>query len=257
MKIQPTNFNNHNYNQQISHKATFPVVHWVAEVNGSYAPIAQKEVVEYFQAKLIGFLKANLKKTYSDIQKLEANKNLKKTTQKEKTEIERKIKSLYEILDVPAQRLRGYLATIDSDYRINPTARSYYNIVHGSIDNPYSTTYILTGHNVKDFENKFCKEYGKERSLKKKRIESGMKEEDANTPQYKKALNNYNYGGFDYVNFYPRRIKDKKNQTYTLHTKFEIERNEEGKFIGYRFLDARFLPERGPESPFAKLGIKY
>ena len=67
------------------------------------------------------------------------------------------------------------------------------------------------------------------------------------------ALNKYNYQGLDYVNYYPRRIKDNKGRTQVLHTKFEIERDTDGKFMGYKFVDARFLPEYGPESPFERL----
>lgn len=260
MKILQIGLNqqvNKTCNNQISYKATFPVVHWVAEVNGSYAPIAQKRVVEQFQIKLIEFIKANLKKTYTDIQKLESKLNKKHISEKERINIKRKLKSLYELLDVPAQKLRAYLAGIDIDYRNKSTARSFYNVVSGSVDSPYATAYIITGENVSDFEKKFCKEFGKQRSLRKYRLEHGATEEEANTPEYKHALRKYNFDGFNYVNYYQRRIKDNRGETQTLHTKFVIERNTEGKFLGYKFIDARFLPEKGPNSPFTKMGIKF
>lgn len=41
--------------------------------------------------------------------------------------------------------------------------------------------------------------------------------------------------------------------TYVLHTKFEILRNKLGKIKDFIFIDARFLPEKGPESPFERL----
>ena len=239
MKIQPTNFNNQNYNRQISHKATFPVVHCVAEVNGQFAPIGEKEVVKEFQARLIGYLKSNLKKIYTDIQKEVTKKNKPNITAEEKKEIERKIKSLYEILDVPAQKLRYSLAKVDPDYRLNPTARSFYNDVYGSAE----TAYVVTGDGVNAFEKEYCHEYGKQRSLKIKRIKSGATKEEAETPEYKRALNKYLYGGFDYVNYYPRRIKN-NGKTLKLYTKFVIEKDAEGKFLGYRFAGADFYPER-------------
>lgn len=250
MKILQTN----NYQiKQNNFKSTFPVVHWVAEAGGSYAPVAEKEVVEGFQVKILEFLRKSINKTLTEVKKLEEKKNKKNISEKELKDINRKLKSLYEILDVPAQKFRAYLASSDVDYRLNQKARSYYNSYYGSVDSFTPTSYIITGHNVADFDNKFAKELGKQKSIKKKLIEQGVPTEEAETPDYKKALNKYNHNGLDYVNFYPRRIKDSKKRTQVLHTKFQIERDVEGKFIGYRFIDARFLPEFGPESPFEKL----
>lgn len=251
MKISQIN-HNQQY-QQTNFKSAFPVVHWVAEANGSYAPVAQKAVVEGFQVRILEFLRKSLKNTYTEIKKLELTKTKKNINEQQKKEIDKKLKSLYEIFDVPAQKLRAYLASADVDYRLKPKARSYYNSIRGSVDNFTPTSYIITGHNVADFEEKYAKELGKQKSLKKKLIASGVKEEDAETPQYKTALNKYNYQGLDYVNYYPRRIKDNKGRTQVLHTKFEIERDTDGKFMGYKFVDARFLPEYGPESPFERI----
>jgi hypothetical protein len=250
MKILQTN--NYNY-QSANFKSTFPVVHWVGEANGSYAPIAIKSTVEDFQARILDFLGKPLKKTYTEIQKLEKEKDKKNISDQDKKNIARKLKSLYEILDVPAQKLRAYMASCDVDYRLKPKARSYYNSVNGSIDTFTPTSYLITGKNILDFEERFAKKYGKENSRRVALIKQGVPPEKAETPEYKAAQYKYNNQGMDYVNYYPRRIKDKKGRTQTLHTKFQIERDLEGKFIGYRFIDARFLPEFGPESPFEKL----
>ena len=248
MKILQTNYNQY---QQTNFKSAFPVVHWVSEVNGSYAPVAQKEVVEGFQKRIVEILQSSIKKTLTDVQKLEKQLNKRDISDKEKRSITGRLKSLYELLDVPAQKLRSYIAAVDVDYRLNPNVRSFYNVVHGTTDFSASTAYLIT--NPKDFNNKFAKELGKQRAIKKKLIDNGASKEEAETPEYKKALRKYNYEGFDYVNYYPRRIKDSKGATQVLHTKFEIERDTDGKFIDYRFIDARFLPEKGPESPFEKL----
>ncbi len=250
MKILQTN--NYNY-KSTNFKATFPVVHWVAEANGSYAPVAIKSTVEDFQVRILEFLGKPLKKTYTEIQKLEKEKDKENISSKDKKNIARKLKSLYEILDVPAQRLRAYMASCDVDYRLKPKARSYYNSVQGSVDSFSPTSYLITGKNIPDFEEKFAKKYGKENSRRIELIKQGVPLEEAETHEYKAAQHKYNNQGLDYVNYYPRRIKDSKGRTQTLHTKFEIERDTDGKFIGYRFIDARFLPEFGPESPFEKL----
>ena len=243
-----------NYQPQTNFKSTYPVVHWVAEANGSYAPIAERTAVELFQARILEFLRNSVNKTLTEVQKLEREKDKKNISEKTKKEINRKLKSLYEILDVPAQKLRAYLASCDVDYRLNQKARSYYNSFYGSVDSFTPTSYIITGNSIKKFEDHVkIKEYGKENSLRTKRISQGISPEEAETPEFKAAQNRYNHNGYDFVNFYPRRIKDSQGRTQTLHTKFQIERNSDGKFIGYKFIDARFLPESGPESPLEKL----
>ena len=224
MKIQSLNFNNGNYNRQISHKATFPVVHWIAEANGEYTPIGEKEAVRVFQTRLIRMLKSNFVKTYNNAKREAAKLNKPDISLKERKEIERKVKSLYEILDVPAQRLRTYLANVDIDYRLNPTVRSFYNNVYGSADSYSPTAYVITRY-VKDFEKEYCNEYGKQRKLKLERIKKGATEEEATTQEYLKEKNKYLYGGLEYVNYYPRRIKNSKGETMTLHTKFIIEKD--------------------------------
>ena len=248
MNISPLN-----YQPNTNFKSAFPVVHWVAETGGSYAPVAEKEVVEGFQKRILEILRKPINKTLTDVKKLEDKKSKKNISEKELKDIKRQLKSLYEILDVPAQKFRTYLASPDIDYRLNPKVRSYYNSYYGSVDSFTPTSYLITGNSVADFDNKFGKELGKQRSIKKKLMENGATEEEAETPAYKAALNKYNHDGFDYVNYYPRRIKDSNGRTQTLHTKFEIERDIDGKFIGYRFIDARFKPEYGPESPMERL----
>ena len=250
MKILQTNYQPQ-YNTNF--KAIFPVVHWVSEANGSYAPVAEKQVVELFQVKILEFLRKSIDKTLTEVKKLSIEKNKKNISDKDKRNIERKLKSLYEILDVPAQNLRAYLASCDVDYRLNPKARSYYNTILGSVDTFTPTSFFLTGPTVTDFENKFAKELGKQNGLRINRIKHGATPEEAETPEFKKAQRKYNYEGYNYVNSYQKRIKDNQGRTQTLHTKFQIERDSDGKFTGYKFIDARFLPEYGPESPFERL----
>ena len=46
MKIQPTNYT---YQNTTNFKSTYPVVHWVCEANGSYAPIANLDLAKKLQ----------------------------------------------------------------------------------------------------------------------------------------------------------------------------------------------------------------
>ena len=50
MNIQPVNFQQ---SYKTNFKSTYPVVHWVAETNGSYAPISNLKLVKKLNWKLI------------------------------------------------------------------------------------------------------------------------------------------------------------------------------------------------------------
>ena len=57
MQIQAINsFSNIKTNQNPQFKSVYPVYHWVAEANGSYAPAVTKELSETLQRKIIRFL---------------------------------------------------------------------------------------------------------------------------------------------------------------------------------------------------------
>ena len=88
MNIQPVN--NTNF------KSTYPVVHWVAETNGSYAPVANLQIVKKLQGKIIRMLNKPLVSSTKPMEPLE-------------------------------QRLRAYIGVCDADYRNNPNVRSFYN----------------------------------------------------------------------------------------------------------------------------------
>ena len=206
MNIQPVKIQSPNF------KSTYPVVHWVAEANGSYAPVMGLDIVRKLQRNLISSL----------------NKTLDKTSKP---------------MDVTKQTLRAYISSCDASYRVNQQVRSFYDRISSGGNRFSPTSYIISGNDVEAFEEKFAKAIGRN------------KRENNSKELTREAVKTYTTKGFEYVNNAARRLKDKSGIGYVLHTKFEIIRNKLGKIKGYKFIDARFLPEKGPNSPFEKFKL--
>ena len=120
MNIQPVN--NKNF------KSTYPVVHWVAETNGSYAPVANLQIVKKLQGKIIRMLNKPLVSSTKPMEPLE-------------------------------QRLRAYIGVCDADYRNNPNVRSFYNRTDAA-----PVSYVISGDDVGIFENNLAKNIGRAKS---------------------------------------------------------------------------------------------
>lgn len=213
MKIASVNLNN----QRTSFGSAFPVVHWVAETNGSYAPIGNLKTVRLLQGKVVRVL----------------NKPLSVTVKP---------------MNLQEQKLRAYISSSDSDYRNQAIVRSFYR--HTNNGNPEKFTpvsYIITGKDVATFNNKFGRDIGEAKG--KARANSGS----SNSLETATALRQYKYGGLSFVNDENRQYKDEKGVKYILHTKFEVVRNKLGKIKDYRFVDAKFLPASGPKNPLDRL----
>ena len=120
MNIQPVN--NTNF------KSTYPVVHWVAETNGRYAPVANLQIVKKLQGKIIRMLNKPLVSSTKPMEPLE-------------------------------QRLRAYIGVCDADYRNNPNVRSFYNRTDAA-----PVSYVISGDDVGIFENNLAKNIGRAKS---------------------------------------------------------------------------------------------
>ena len=120
MNIQPVN--NTNF------KSTYPVVHWVAETNGSYAPVANLQIVKKLQGKIIRMLNKPLVSSTKPMEPLE-------------------------------QRHRAYIGVCDADYRNNPNVRSFYNRTDAA-----PVSYVISGDDVGIFENNLAKNIGRAKS---------------------------------------------------------------------------------------------
>lgn len=199
MNIQTANLGQTNF------KSAYPVVHWVAESNGSFAPVANLKLVKRLQGKLIRV----------------ANKALADTKRPFKPQEE---------------KIRTYLSECDVDYRNVPHVRSFYNRVEGNFSQYTPIAYMISGRHVGVFEDYLAKNIGKAKSSAKKILNNPYSQEAI------QAIELYNNKGMDFVKKDSLQIKDKEGIAYILHTKFEIVRNTIGKIKDYKLLDVRFLP---------------
>ncbi len=196
---------NSQHTQKLNFKSTYPVVHWVAETNGSYAKVSNLELVKKLQGKVIRML----------------NKLLKDSKTK---------------MDVTEQNFRAYIGACDVSYRNNPVVRSFYNRTESSLGGFSQVSYIISGEDVELFENYLAKNIGKAKSKAREYLSNPY------SPEAIEAIKLYNNEGLRFVKNLKKQIKDKNGTPYVLHTKFEIVRNTLGKIKDYRFIDARFLP---------------
>lgn len=205
-------------NSKISFKSAYPVVHWVAETNGSYAPVSNLQLVKKLQGKIIRVLNKPLAETKKPMQSSE-------------------------------QSLRAYIGSCDTNYRNTPVVRSFYNRVEGNPERFTPVSYIISGNDVDTFNNNFAKTIGEAKSRSRALLQKSYSVETV------EAIRHYNRGGLNFVKNESRQIKDGKGIKYILHTKFEIIRNKLGKIKDYRFIDAKFLPASGTRNPLEKLNV--
>ena len=205
-----TNYCNTNF------KSTYPVAHWVAETNGSFAPVANLDLVKKLQGKLIRVLNKPL---------AESKKPLKPDE----------------------QNIRAYIGAADADYRNVPHVRSFYNRIANNPQKFTPVSYIISGLDVGIFEECLAKNIGRNMSQARELYNHPYSEDTIN------AIKLYNANGLEFVKQDARQIKDKNNIAYILHTKFEIIRNKLGKIKDYKLLDVRFLPSMGAKNPLERL----
>lgn len=207
---------NNSTNVNTNFKAAFPVVHWVAEANGSFAPITELDLVKKLQGKLVRTL----------------NKK-----------IEQSIKPM-----LPSeQNIRAYMASSDIDYRLIPHVRSYYNRNSTNLDSVKPVSYIISGGDVGLFEEYLAKNIGRAKS---NAVPNCYNTETAT------ALKIYNEMGLEFVKQTSKQIYDNNHILNILHTKFEIVRNKLGKIKDYKLLDVRFLPSIGKNNPLERLSSR-
>lgn len=201
--------------QQQNFKSTYPVVHWVAESNGSFAPVANLDIIKKLQGKLV--------------RALNKTKNDKRPTAK------------------IAKPVQNYIKANDADYLKEPHVRSFYNRV-AKYDQAFEpASYIISGADVKDFEETLAKNIGREKKRAKEFLNFPYSYETL------QALHLYNNNGLAYVKNDAKQIKDENGIPQILHTKFEVVRNKLGNVTDFKLLDIRFLPSKGEGNPLEKL----
>ena len=201
--------------QQQNFKSTYPVVHWVAESNGSFAPVANLDTIKKLQGKLV--------------RALNKTKNDKTPTAK------------------IAKPVQNYIKANDADYLKEPHVRSFYNRVAKYNQAFEPASYIISGADVKDFEETLAKNIGREKNRAKEFLNFPYSYETL------QALHLYNNNGLAYVKNDAKQIKDENGIPQILHTKFEVVRNKLGNVTDFKLLDIRFLPAKGNKNPLERL----
>ena len=219
MQIMPIQVNqtvNRTNNPQF--KKAYPVVHWVAESNSSYAPVVSAELTEKLQRILVNIL----------------NKS-------------RRLKP-----DGAAKNAVAYISRVDEDYRNNDIVRSYYDQAGGfnkTFNKFMPLSYLITGGDAHVFNEKFGKPIGRAKAS------APMLNGKPLSAEVQQARSNYSVGGWTFVNDKKKGIYDKNGVEYSLHTKFETVRNKKtGEIKGYNLVGIKFCPQEGPENPFVKAG---
>ncbi len=215
--ISPNNRHNPNFT------STMPVVHWVAEANGSYAPALSADLAQNLQSSLVRVLN--------------------------KKDAPKKWSGFKDVMEA----IKDYLGSADVQYEQKRMGEDYKKAVRSFTD--YSAeksnvfkymNYLITGNDVEVFNERFGKCIGK---AKRRAREIFGARHSAETQI---ALKNYDYLGLNFVNNPARQLYDKDGSRLALHTKFEIMRNKEGRITDYVLKDVRLLPAYGPNSPIVK-----
>ncbi|MCM1074016.1 MAG: hypothetical protein NC334_09440, partial [Bacteroides sp.] len=209
MNIQPTQ----NYSTQF--KSAYPVINWVRETNGSYAPAVSAALNTKLQKSVIRLLNGHGKNVTP-----------------EKLNFMNYIKQI--------------ITNTDKDYAKNPVVRSFYNAKGGWANGKFEPLgYILSGQHAEHMTETMGKSIGRAKSES-----PGF----ANSAEVNIALGDYFRCGMNFVKKLVSNFKDENNTHYALHTKFEVIRSKTGKIKEYRLEDVRFCPSDGPNNPLVKTG---
>ncbi len=214
MRIQSAS----SYSNNTNFRAVYPVVHWVAEKNGSYAPAVSMDLTKKLQRKLVTML--NSKSDSRMTEKLPLIENLKK-----------------------------FFSKWDRSYRMNPIGRSFYDNNGGWDKGKFNPiVYLLTGDDVYTFDATWGKPLGR---LKGKSPVVNGRHKSA---ELNMANRNYRVKGLEFAKRRAQMFHDKDGNLCGLHTKFEIIRNKKGEIKDFELCGVAFKPEKGAENPFVKLG---
>ena len=209
--------NNLTLQQKPQFKSAYPVYHWVAETNGSYAPVVDAKLTKALQRTLVSVLNKTKKASYGYL-----------------------------------ERLANRVSDMDMDYKRMSLVRSFFNKKGGykkETNQFVPISYLISGDDVDLFEELYAKFIGTAKAL------SPRKHGRLSSAESEIAVENYKRGGLKFVNDKNKRIVDENGMEYALHTKFEVVRGKKsGKVNGYKLVDAKFCPQKGPENPFVRTG---
>jgi len=213
MNIQPFNFQHPNP----TFKSAYPVVHWVRETNGSFAPVVTSELSIKLQKAIVRMLN-----------------NQGKQSALEKEHMRNYVKQI--------------VAASDKDYASSQKVRSFYNLKGGWGNNSFEPLgYIVSGQHAEHLTETFGKPIGRAKG-------SLPRLNNRNSAEVNIVLGDYWHRGFNFVKRLAAKFKGADGRKKALHTKFEIIRSKTGKIKEFRLLDLKFCPAEGADSPFVRTG---
>ena len=229
--MQISSVNNYQYSRP-QFKSAIPVYHWVAEANGSYAPLSDVVENRKLQKKLLKYL----------------NKTIKKPTPYQKKVTDALTRYMY-------RKDAYYQRRVDINYKLGEKktlCRNPFNDDGGwEADGKFEPiNYLITGLDVDRFNDEYTKDLGYYKSTEPD-LEGKRVSEDKFW-----AIIKYVKGALEFVKAPERQIRDNAGIPQGLHTKFEIIRDSDGKPVDYRFVDMKFLPESGSKNPFERLKLR-
>lgn len=238
MQIQPINyFSSNRKSDNTQFKSVYPVVHWIAESNGSYAPELTKDMAKKLNERIVSMLNANSSEIASEIRNIQEaikikNSGVKKVVKKSLNQLTKELNELNLTL-----RVKSYIARCDKSYSNNSIARGFYNKNGGIKNNSHeAVAYIATSDDVLYFED-LGKQIGRARSAGDFFAEE-------------KARKNYHDKGLEYARKRSNSYRLSTQEPAELHVKLEAVRGNTGKKERYNIVDMRFFPKEGPNNPF-------
>ena len=249
MKILQSN----NYNPSLNFQSAYPVVHRVVTANGTYIPMSDFKEVKKMQSKLVRVLNSSWEKIFSSLDK-EAQQNVQRWIQYKSSNAGKTTLKLPKTEKEALAIFRGLMGFYDLDYAYAPKpqpkpnqkgkinseqrVRSFYNRERSLIDGRYYLAYMISGKDIKPFEDDLAKNIGKIKH------ETHNPAENEYPQEVKDAVDLYNKNGLEFVNDPRYRFKSKKDgKTYVLQANFQPMLNKLGKIKDYKFISAKFVPE--------------
>lgn len=252
MQIQPIQNNvPRAYNTQF--KSVYPVIHWVAESNASYAPALTEEFSRTLNGKLVRLLNTSSGEIVSKLNNIQQqiailSKEIETgTNEKSKKNALKKIEELEKNRNVLSftQKIHNFVRHNDKDYADCPHVRTFYNRNGGYRANKFEPlVYLMTGKDALRFEKEYAKPIGCLNNANMKF-----------SAELQQAKHDYWRKGFDFVNKRAQQYCDKNKMPYELHVKINTNRNDSGQIKGYNIMGMGYYPSEGSNNPFVITGL--
>ena len=227
-----------NQNKQPQFKSVYPVVFWVAEKGGSYAPVITRDFSKTLATKFVNILNYSRKEINDMMVKIE---NTRQETGLTNYNGLRKLK-----LEI-AQRVKNFISRFDADYakqnksyNIRPHTRAF-TTSGGLVNGRYlPTAYLITGEDAYFFDRTYGRPIGVSRSRGGNRFKSA---------ELERALADFWTQGFNYVKNGAKNFKI-NGEPSELHVKVDTIRARTGNIKGYNVTGVGFFPQEGAKNPF-------